>query len=346
MNLSSLSRRQWLQSSGGALATVLLGGCQKPSGSSPDDESPDVDETGGQSRRPFQVADVIDVHVHIISSNMPGVPKGGDAEDQEFGKTPEETAKIVQAQMKSAGVTHALCMPSRKLKGEDALGVAEVRQMARLAHGLHPIGLADPERFDDEHLQRAEESLKQGDIVALKAFLGYLHYGPDAPGYRPYYELAAKYDIPVIFHTGDTYSHLAKVRFAHPLLVDEVAVDFPDTKFVLAHMGNPWLMDTAEVVYKNNKPGFRENVWADFSGLLVGTAEVFETYRKQGVLKNVIGEVRKSIEFCERPDRLLYGSDWPLAPMQVYRDFIADLVPESMHQGVFHDNAQALFKLA
>ena len=42
-----------------------------------------------------------------------------------------------------------------------------------------------------------------------------------------------------------------------PLLVDDVAVDNPDVKFVMAHFGNPWLIDAAEVIYKN------DNVWAD-----------------------------------------------------------------------------------
>ena len=46
--------------------------------------------------------------------------------------------------------------------------------------------------------------------------------------------------MPVFFHTGDTYSPEAKLKFAHPLGVDEVAVDHPDVKFVLCHLGNPW----------------------------------------------------------------------------------------------------------
>ena len=50
--------------------------------------------------------------------------------------------------------------------------------------------------------------------------------------------------------------------------MDEVAVDHPTREFVLAHVGNPWLTDAAEVVYKNL------NVWADLSGLVVGDAEV------------------------------------------------------------------------
>ncbi len=49
--------------------------------------------------------------------------------------------------------------------------------------------------------------------------------------------------------------------------MDEVAVDFPGVRFVLAHFGNPWLIDAAEVLFKN------ANVWADLSGLFVGSDE-------------------------------------------------------------------------
>ena len=95
------------------------------------------------------------------------------------------------------------------------------------------------------HLDRVEDILKKEKVKAFKAYLGYLHHGPDSPRYGPYYELAARYKVPFIFHSGDTYSHLAKVKFAHPLLVDEVAVDHPKVQFVIAHVGNPWLTDAA-----------------------------------------------------------------------------------------------------
>ena len=55
--------------------------------------------------------------------------------------------------------------------------------------------------------------------------------------------------------------------------------------------------------------------------------------------------IKQGIEFTERPDKFLYGTDWPLAPMRVYRDFVRHLFPEEFHQAVFHDNAKALFKL-
>jgi hypothetical protein len=40
--------------------------------------------------------------------------------------------------------------------------------------------------------------LKQRKFKALKAYLGYLHYEPYSPGYRRYFTLAAKFNIPVI----------------------------------------------------------------------------------------------------------------------------------------------------
>ena len=65
------------------------------------------------------------------------------------------------------------------------------------------------------------------------------------------YELAIEFDVPVMFHSGDTYTPKGKVRFAHPLHIDDVAVDFPDLKIVICHVGNPWIRDCMEVVYKN-----------------------------------------------------------------------------------------------
>jgi predicted TIM-barrel fold metal-dependent hydrolase len=300
------------------------------------------------SKKPWDGPPVIDAHVHLVNVGIAGVPPSSAPDGTPLDSPTRAMADAIQAEMKRAAVQHALCMPRRESGADDPLGIKGTQAIAARVPGLHPIGLADPERFDDDHLARVEEGLKRGDVVALKAYLGYLKHRPLDPGYRPYYKLAAKYNIPVIFHTGDTYSQSAKVRYAHPLFIDDAAVNFPDTKFVIAHMGNPWLMDAAEVLYKNNwsfRKEARHNVWADLSALVVGGVDDFERYRKAGVLKDVIDDVRKAIRFAECPERFLFGSDWPLAPLTVYRDFIRELVPEEHHQAVFHDNAKALFNL-
>ncbi|MCI0461356.1 MAG: amidohydrolase [Gemmataceae bacterium] len=277
---------------------------------------------------------MIDMHVHAVSPRLPGLKP-----DDTLWESPEQVAVTLRKEMLVCGLTHLLGMGHLQGQGDDALGVESTLALAERVPGLYAIGIADPTRTDSEHLQRAEKQLRAGKVKALKAYLGYLYYGPDHPNYVPYYELAARYDVPFIFHTGDTYSATAKVRYAHPLLVDEVAVDHRGVKFVMAHFGNPWLTDAAAVLYKN------ENVWADLSGILVGDEAYFRAVESEGLLGKIVERVYHAMEWTERPDRFLYGSDWPLAPMGVYRDFVRLMVPEPCRQAIFEDNARALFKL-
>jgi predicted TIM-barrel fold metal-dependent hydrolase len=275
------------------------------------------------------------MHIHAVNPRLPGVKHFPALLDG----PPEAVAAALRQQMDQVGARVVLGMGHLPAEEEDPLGIHSTLSIAEHLPGLHVIGVADPSRTNANHLRGVERQLQSGKVVALKGYLGYLYHGPDSPGYAPYYELAAHHGLPFIFHTGDNYSTVAKVRYAHPLLVDEVAVDHRTVQFVLAHLGNPWIMDAAEVVYKN------ENVWADLSGLLVGDDAHFATQAERGVLARLVERVKQGIEFTERPDKFLYGTDWPLAPMGVYRDLVRQMFPEEQHQGVFHDNAERLFRL-
>ncbi len=107
----------------------------------------------------------------------------------------------------------------------------------------------------------------------------------------------------------------------------------------MAHLGNPWMTEAAEVVYKN------VNVWADLSGLAVGDAHSFASEERREALSDSVAALRRAFRYAERPNRFLYGSDWPLAPMIAYRDFIRSAIPEVHHEQVFVDNARGLFKI-
>lgn len=287
---------------------------------------------------------MIDAHLHVVNDHVPGDAPGPD---WVLNLRPDALAERVRAGMKSAGVTIALAMGRLDAPPDDPLGISGTLRLAALVPGLRAIGVADPTRTPadhPDHFRKAEAQIAEGQVVALKAYLGYVHYGPSDPRYVPYYRLAAKYKIPVVFHTGDTFSTRAKVRLAHPLLVDDVAVDYPEIRFVLAHFGNPWLVDAAEVVYKN------ENVWADLSGLLVGEEHHFRTDAAGNppadsawaLFRN---DFHKAFRFTDKPDRFLYGTDWPLAPMAGYRKFVESFIPREHHDLVFDKNARALFGL-
>jgi uncharacterized protein len=278
---------------------------------------------------------MIDTHIHVVPPGLPGVGSLSPLLEAAL----EVRADVLRREMKAAEITQVLAMGCWNAPLDDPLGVAGTLALARTVPGLFAIGVADPTRQDADHLRRVEAMLATKQVRALKGYLGYLPYAPDHSGYRPYYELAERYQLPVIFHTGDTYSPRAKLRYAQPLLVDDVAVDHPRVRFVLAHLGNPWMTDAAEVVYKN------VNVWADLSGLVVGDAASFTAQERQEMLEETRQAVRRAFRYAERPNRFLYGSDWPLAPMAAYRTFIATSIPELYHPMIFQDNACNLFRL-
>ncbi len=279
---------------------------------------------------------MIDAHIHVVPPNLPGVGPLSLILEQ----APEAVARALRTQMEAAGVPIALAMGSWNTGPDDPLGVRRTLEIAESVPGLKAIGVCDPTRGDDaDHWRRVEAEVALGRVVALKCYLGYLHYEPAHANYRRYYELAAHFGLPVVFHTGDTYSAKAKVKYAHPLGIDEVAVDHPATRFVLAHLGNPWTLDAAEVIYKN------PNVWADLSGLVVGSEIVLKTDDARDALADLTARVRQAMRYAERPDRFLFGTDWPLIPFGAYRDFIRGVVPEEHQTGVFGGNARGLFRL-
>jgi len=282
------------------------------------------------------VSPMIDVHIHVVPPNLPGV-----GSLSRMLREPAETiAAHLRTEMTAAGIEHVFAMGEWNPTGDDPLGIASTLEIAERVPGLKPIGIMDPTRgHDREHLRNVEVELRRGRVVALKAYLGYLHFAPNDAGYRPYFDLAGKYETPVFFHTGDTYSPYAKLKFAQPLGVDEVAVDHPETKFILCHLGNPWTTEAAAVIYKNL------NVWTDLSGLVVGDGSQFSDEEYKDTLNDLGASVRRAFRFAERPTRFLFGTDWPLIPLAPYRQYIASLIPTAFHSDVFRGNAMQLFEL-
>ena len=278
---------------------------------------------------------MIDAHLHVDLLNPAFLKRLAP----DVVGNPRKMAEALGKEMVECGVTQALAMGREQGTDEDPLGIRGTLEVARFVPGLHPVGVADCCRTDSAHMGRVEEELRQTRVKALKVYAGYTAAGPDNPTYWPYYQVAGRYGLPVIIHTGDTPVAGAKVRFAHPLLVDEVAVDFPSVRFVIAHCGYPWLMDAAEVVYKN------DNVWVDLSGLLMGDEAFFADPTKAAMLGKLAERVTEAVDYMGKPERILYGTDWPLVPMDAYRDFIRPIIAEKNWPLVSESNARVLFDL-
>ena len=261
---------------------------------------------------------IIDCHTHL-NRYTPDLP---DAL--------AERHALLRAEMDRHGVAYALVISSydvtpdrppaedvlRQIEGDPRLGLI-------LAPTAEEVFAAD--------FGRLRGLLETGKVRALKLYPGYVPVHVHDPRLRGLYALAAEFAAPVMIHTGDTYERSTKVRYAHPLEVDEVAVAFRDVTFVMAHLGNPWFLDAAEVCYKN------ENVYADLCGLTLGAFQPrYAAFART--------KVNEAVAYMNDPDKLMFGTDWPISDLGSYLEWVATLdLTREEREGVMWRNAARVF---
>ncbi len=253
--------------------------------------------------------DIIDAHIHTDFTGRPE-PASGIV----------ESLDTLLAAFERAGVVGAVAHTDTA-----GGGWQDLRE-----HGvLHCGGVGgtpDPERL--------ESGLRDGRYRCIKLYPGYTFRYPTDTIYDPVYRLAARFDVPVVIHTGDTYSSDGRIRFADPLHVDDVAVANRDVRLVIAHAGYPWFRTAAEVAYKN------PNVWIEASAFMVGDPSGVDD---EWLERFVVEPIEWVFGYIEEPSKLLFGSDWPLVDIAGYVEAYRRAIPREHWAAVFHDNAVAVF---
>lgn len=242
---------------------------------------------------------IIDCHTHLNRYE--------DSEPESL----EERYRRLRAEMDRNGVDYALVLTSYAVT-ERRPGVHELLEVVGDDPKIGVVAGISYHGYRAQDLADLRVLLRAGRIKGLKLYPGYEPFYVHDPRMRVIYELAAEFGVPVMIHTGDTFDPKGKVKYAHPLEVDEVAVDFRDVTFVICHLGNPWVTDAMEVIYKN------DNVVGDISGLTLGHFEArFEKFMLQ--------QLNEVLAFAGNPSKLLYGTDWPICDMSSYIRFVENL---------------------
>ncbi|UII54538.1 amidohydrolase [Cytobacillus spongiae] len=274
---------------------------------------------------------IIDAHLHY--SNIQSFKE--TARDLSFV---EYSYEGIQKEYQEANVVLGIAMG---LTETDGMGFPDERAITPMGLDLEseiPENIVycagiNPYDLNEQSLKRLEEEIQKPNVVGMKIYLGYYPFYAYDEVYEPVYELAEKYRLPVVFHTGDTYSERGLLKYAHPLTIDEVAVKHRNINFMMAHFGDPWVLTGAEVIYKNR------NVYADLSGLIVGTEEVLEKRKNDCFMDHL----RHALVFADSYDKLLFGTDWPLIPVAPYIEFIKGFIPPKYHEAVFYQTAIKVF---
>lgn len=242
---------------------------------------------------------VIDAHVHIAPVRMmnPRALETMKLRREEFESilTLMEDPRALLRHMDAEGIERLVAI---NYVSHDVIGFTEdvnewVSRYTRQAPDrLLSCGSVDPRRSKDP-AGDVERLVTELGIRLLKVHPPHQLLYPNAylsglTGQADIYRTAERLGVPVMFHTGTSVFPGARNRFGDPLFLDDVAVDFPKLKIIIAHGGRPLWMDRAVFLVRRHP-----NVYLEVSSI----------------------PPRSLLQYFPKLEQLapktLFGSDWP-----------------------------------
>ena len=181
-----------------------------------------------------------------------------------------------------------------------------------------------------EVLERAFTELR---LTGLKLNPAKQRFYPDDRMMWPIYEKCLEHNKPVVFHAGLSWEPDTLCKYSHPLRFEEVALEFPQLRLCLAHMGWPWVQETAMLMIKY------PNLYADTAMMYMDSAEQF--FDK--VFKHDMGEYWLDHNF---QDQVMFGSNAPrFRPVRIKRGLDSLKMREDTRRKLYGENAMRFLGL-
>jgi len=195
---------------------------------------------------------------------------------------------------------------------------------------LIPFGSVDP-LVPDEAVRRARRLVAEHGVRGFKFHPSLQGFTPNDPAVYPLYEVIQELGVPAVFHTGQTGIGAGlpggrgiKLRLSDPMLIDDVAADFPGLTVILAHPSVPW-QDSAISIATH-----KANVYIDLSG-----------WSPKYFPPQLVRAMNSLLQ-----DKVLFGTDYPLlAPERWLRDFDKLDVKPDVRPKILKQNAIRLLGL-
>lgn len=241
---------------------------------------------------------VTDAHIHVqpwweLKPAVLETMTRGRADVDELQKIMKSPSHLLR-RLDADGIDRAVLVnyPSPDLMGFTSRVNQYVAEYCKAAPDrLVPMGGVHP-RFTEDAAAEVRKAAELG-VRALKIHPCHMAVEPNAYLYgldtlRAIYEEAQRLRLPVMIHTGTSVFPGARSRAGEPMAADDVAVDFPDLRLILAHGGRPLWMEQAFFLVRRFP-----NVFMDVSSI-----------PPKAILKYFP-------RLAEIADKVLYGSDWP-----------------------------------
>jgi predicted TIM-barrel fold metal-dependent hydrolase len=178
-----------------------------------------------------------------------------------------------------------------------------------------------------EGLRDLEFAVKELGFVGAHWYPHWFAMPPNAPQIYPYYAKCCELDIPIMMQVGHNLVYSRERRLpsvGRPILLDQVAIDFPDLKLIGIHVGIPWTDEMISMCWKH------ENVYT------AGDAYAPRYWPPQYVhYANSYGR-----------HKVLFGTDWPVIdPERAVTEVDGLDFQAEAKRMLMRDNALRLFKL-
>ncbi len=278
----------------------------------------------------------IDVHVHI------------EGDEHGHNSLPDDLAEAASAYFKNGGIRPELdavadyyrersmaavvfTVDASTNLGHEPISSADIAEgAARNNDVLIPFASVDPLR-GAAAVDQARRLIEDHGVRGFKFQPTVQGFDPSDPAYFPLYGVLEEAGVVSLFHTGQTGIGAGmpggrglRLRYSNPMLLDEVAAEFPELQIVMAHPSVPWQEEALSVATH------KHNTWIDLSGW---SPKYFPAE-----LVRYAGSILK--------DRVLFGTDFPLlTPDRWLRDIEeTKLKPEAL-PGILKGNAVRLLGL-
>lgn len=279
----------------------------------------------------------IDIHTHAEVSCH-------DPEDPIMGKFLDAASKYFKADRKRPTIPETIDYYREQqiafvmftVDMESGTGIKRIsnEEIAKFANDNSDIMIAFASIDPHKSKFGAIEARRLIEEFGVKGF----KFHPPIQNFHPYdrmawplYEVIAEYKLPAIFHTGHSGMGTGmrggggiRLKYGQPMMVDDVAVDFPDMKIILAHPSWPWTDESLSMALH------KENVFIDLSG-----------WSPKYFPKQVIQYANTQLKH-----KMLFGSDFPLITPDKWIEaakgagFRDEVMP-----GIMKDNAAKLLGL-
>ena len=243
-----------------------------------------------------------------------------DSKPEDHWKASEVVDKVVVfgLQAKASGI----CVPN------------ELIAQYAAAHPDKVEGWTSVDPNEPDCIEQLEHSVNVLKLRGLKLGPVYQHFDPQDRKHWPFFAKVQQLGLPIMWHQGTTFPSAARLKWGLPLQLEDIAMDFPDIKMIIAHLGHPWEVDTMVLIRKC------PNMYTDISAV---------HYRPWRYWQAMVTAMEYGVEH-----KILPGSDFPSGTMN---NIIAGLravnkpvegtnlpkIPTEVQDMILYENWKAFF---